>query len=377
MRASVRCGEANEGGASEWIDVRRALSHEIGSPERAFGSSRNSCSFGGHAFIRIAAVVGAGAKTIAKPAERQAGGLRYTHDVPAAGNGVAKRVQAAFGIERRTICCGENHAGSSNRGADDSRARDAHADGPGSLIACSGDDCSPCAQPSCRCSCRREFAANFLRFVKLGEKLHVDAGFVEDFARPCAMGDVQHQRARSVRDINGGFAREAQADVVLRQHDFADALPILRFVFADPKKFGEREVCEWRIAGELDKSIETDGALELFGLRFGALVAPDESRADDLIVFIKQDSAVHLAGETDGGDGIGGESGGVKRFARCDGGSAPPVARILFCPAWLRAGEIGVFFGARGEDRAASVEDNGAGSAGADVDAEDRNNASF
>jgi hypothetical protein len=86
---------------------------------------------------------------------------------------------------------------------------------------------------------------------------------------------------------------------------------------------------------------------------------------------------MHLAGETDGGDGIGGEAGGVKRFANREGRGAPPVAGILFCPAWLRAGELSVLFGARGEDRASPVEDNGAGSAGADVDAEDRNTASF
>jgi hypothetical protein len=86
---------------------------------------------------------------------------------------------------------------------------------------------------------------------------------------------------------------------------------------------------------------------------------------------------VHLAGETDGGDGFGGEAGRLECFANRECRGAPPVAGILFSPAWLRTGEICVLFGARGEDRAAPVEDNGAGSAGAYVDAEDRNNASF
>jgi len=86
---------------------------------------------------------------------------------------------------------------------------------------------------------------------------------------------------------------------------------------------------------------------------------------------------MHLAGEADGGDGIGGESGRLERFANRERRGAPPVAGILFCPAWLRAGELSVLFGPRGEDRSAPVEDNGAGSASADVDAEDRNTASF
>jgi hypothetical protein len=86
---------------------------------------------------------------------------------------------------------------------------------------------------------------------------------------------------------------------------------------------------------------------------------------------------VHLAGETYGGDGFGGEPGRLERFTNRERRGAPPVAGILLCPAGLRAGELSVLFGARGEDRPAPVEDNRAGSAGADVDAEDGNTASF
>ncbi len=112
-------------------------------------------------------------------------------------------------------------------------------------------------------------------------------------------------------------------------------------------------------------------------MRFGALITPDEGGADDFVFFIEQNGAVHLAGETYGGDGIGGESGRLERFANRERRGTPPVAGILFCPAGLRTGEIGVLFGARGEDRAALVEDNRAGSTGADVDAKGRDNASF
>ncbi|MGB2671417.1 MAG: hypothetical protein WAO11_11925, partial [Candidatus Acidiferrum sp.] len=74
------------------------------------------------------------------------------------------------------------------------------------------------------------------------------------------------------------------------------------------------------------------------------LIAPDESGADDFVVFIEKDGAVHLAGKADGGDGFGFESGELECFANCDGGGAPPVARILLRPAGLRAGEVGVLF---------------------------------
>jgi hypothetical protein len=86
---------------------------------------------------------------------------------------------------------------------------------------------------------------------------------------------------------------------------------------------------------------------------------------------------VHLAGESDGGDGFGCEARGLEGFAnrQCDG--APPVARILLRPAGLRTGEVGVLFRARRQDRAVFVEEDGAGSAGSDVDAEDGDTASF
>jgi len=118
----------------------------------------------------------------------------------------------------------------------------------------------------------------------------------------------------------------------------------LRLVLADPKKFGEGEICQGRIAGQLDEAIETDGAFELLGLGFGALVAPDESGANDFVVFVEKDGAVHLAGKADGGDGFGFEAGGLERFANGEGGGAPPVARVLLRPAGLRAGKVGVLF---------------------------------
>jgi len=85
---------------------------------------------------------------------------------------------------------------------------------------------------------------------------------------------------------------------------------------------------------------------------------------------------VHLAGKSDGDDGIRVEAGSLKGFANRERCGAPPVARILLCPAGLRAGEIGVLFGARGENGAALVEDDRTGSAGPYVDAENRNTAS-
>jgi hypothetical protein len=66
---------------------------------------------------------------------------------------------------------------------------------------------------------------------------------------------------------------------------------------------------------------------------------------------------MHLAGKSDGGDGLGGEARSLERFANSKGGGAPPVARVLLRPAGLRAGEIGMLLRTRSEDGAVLIED--------------------
>lgn len=117
------------------------------------------------------------------------------------------------------------------------------------------------------------------------------------------------------------------------------------------------------------QAFEADGALELFGLCFRALIAPDERGADDFVVRVEKDGAVHLAGKSDAGDGVASEPGGCDGFADGKSGGAPPVAWVLLGPARLWTGKVGVLFGAGGEDGAAVVEDNGASSAGSNINA--------
>jgi len=63
------------------------------------------------------------------------------------------------------------------------------------------------------------------------------------------------------------------------------------------------------------------------------------------------------------------ESGDLQGFADGKSSSTPPVARILLGPARLRARKVGVLFGAGGENGAVIVEDDGASSAGSNINA--------
>ncbi len=110
--------------------------------------------------------------------------------------------------------------------------------------------------------------------------------------------------------VDGVGAGEPVAHVVLGAHDVRDFGEHFRLVVADPQQFGQGEVGERGIGGELDELLAADVAAaelirEPLALRLGADVAPDEGGAQDLAVFVEHDGAVHLAGEADGVDGCG------------------------------------------------------------------------
>src|SRR5262249_41591734 len=84
----------------------------------------------------------------------------------------------------------------------------------------------------------------------------------------------------------------------------------------------------------------------------------------------------HLAGKAHSRDGVTGKFCGLQRFANGEACGTPPVARILLSPAGFGTREVGVFFDARAKYCAVFIQNDGAGAAGANVNAEDRNEAS-
>src|SRR4029077_19285508 len=104
--------------ASVRIEMRRALAHQIGSPQEAVGTGRDSGGFGGELVVGFAGATGIYCKSVAEPTQREAGGLGDAHDVPAPRNGVAKRVNAAKRIKSGAIRGRKNNARSADSGAD-------------------------------------------------------------------------------------------------------------------------------------------------------------------------------------------------------------------------------------------------------------------
>src|SRR5437660_9463266 len=95
MGTRVRSGEADESSARVGVKMRSSLAHQVGSPQEAVGTDGNFGGLGGELIVGFAGAAGVCGKGVAEPAQGKAGGLRDAHDVPASGDGVAKRMDAA------------------------------------------------------------------------------------------------------------------------------------------------------------------------------------------------------------------------------------------------------------------------------------------
>ncbi len=144
-------------------------------------------------------------------------------------------------------------------------------------------------------------------------------------------------------------------------------------MLAYPEKFRQREIRQGGVRGELNDAFCADLLIQLAALRLGADVAPDERRTDYVVVGVEHDRAVHLAGKSYAGDVGALEIGLGERVPDGNAAGAPPVLRILLRPSDFRRGEVGVLFGCRCDHLAALVDDERAGSAGANVNAEQEN----
>ena len=158
--------------------------------------------------------------------------------------------------------------------------------------------------------------------------------------RPTAIGYIEQKRAGSVRHVDGTFAGQAEANVILGQHDVGDAGPILRLTFAHPEKFGQRKVGQRRIAGEANQRVAAENVFQFAALGLAALVAPDDGLAHDLVRGVEKNRAVHLPGEADTGDVFRAQIGRVQNVTDGKSAGSPPVLRILLSPSGPRAGEV-------------------------------------
>src|SRR5215813_6444195 len=120
------------------------------------------------------------------------------------------------------------------------------------------------------------------------------------FRSPPPARDLEQERPGRVCRVDRPLAREAQADVVLGQHDAADPLVHLGLVPAQPEELRRREAGQRPVPGERDQTLEPDPLLDLRTLRGRALVVPQDRGAEHLPLLVEAHEAVHLAREAEG-----------------------------------------------------------------------------
>src|SRR5581483_1133158 len=162
-------------------------------------------------------------------------------------------------------------------------------------------------------------------FIDFGQEVGVNLQLRSDDGGPAALSHIEEQSTGGIGNVNATFASQAEANVVLRQEHGAHMLPDFGLVLAHPQQLGKGESGQCWIGGELNQSPSADSLGNFPALFSGALITPDDGRAQYFVFFIEQDCTVHLAGEADSGDRIRLQTGLRERRLDCLAGCSPPV----------------------------------------------------
>ena len=105
--------------------------------------------------------------------------------------------------------------------------------------------------------------------------------------------------------------------------------------YGGPQDFARRKSGERRVCRDFKIPLLADKGMDFFAFGGGALVAPQDSRTQHLVVFVQHNKRMHLTGQPNAAHGSGVCAALLKHGARAGADRLPPVLRILFRPAVL------------------------------------------
>ena len=201
-------GQADERAPGERIGMRAALAGEVRQEEQPVAARRRPSP----AAVDEVAELDARRERVAEPAQAAGGREHHRHEVPAAGHGVAERVDAAVRLvqtagrssrRRRRTCPSERAIVPGPTRPDPDRV--------GRLVAAAGHDRRPGPQAG-RGGRRRLTDAGDLRTLERRRQPgRIDPERVDDLGRPVARGEVEQERARRRRPCRWRARRSAAA----------------------------------------------------------------------------------------------------------------------------------------------------------------------
>ena len=123
-----------------------------------------------------------------------------------------------------------------------------------------------------------------------------------------------------------------ETDEVLGQQDVAHLRIHFRFILGHPQDLGGGESGQCDIPADGDEFLTAEALMDLVALCLGALVVPQDRRAQHLPGLIQQHQPVHLAGQTHRPDALRCRAGFLDDCADGFLCAIPPQVRVLFTP---------------------------------------------
>ena len=349
------------------VHVGRALAGEVGQEQEPVGAGRHGSGLLQQRRERIAVAGVERGDLVAVPGQSTARGQDDAHQVVAAGNRGAERVERTLGVDARRRAVHEQGA----RGADRADAMpvldQAGADRGAGIVAAAGDHGRAGRQAGRGGSLGGQPAGDLgpLEHPRQQVRRHLQGG--QDLDAVVAAGEVEEQGAGRVRGVGRVLAGEPQADEVLGQEQLGDPGGGVGLLVAQPQQLGRLHPGAGAVAGDRDQPLAPEPALDLGAFGVGAGVVPQQGRADRRALAVEEHRAVHLAGEADPGEVVSGEMWG--EFAQHGDRRGPPGLWLLLGPAGAggeqRVGAVGA-----GEHGAVCRQNDALGTTGADVDAD-------
>ena len=189
-----------------------------------------------------------------------------------------------------------------------------------------------------------ERSHDFETFVELGEHALGDAAQFQHLLGPAAVLNVQKQHAARVREVSRERPREAVGKVVLGQHDLGDLREVLGLMLSHPENFRRGEARKGDVACPCGELVLADRPVEVSDFLLRAAVVPKNGGADDIVVLIECNEAVHLPAEGDALDGrliLPREE-----FMKAAENGGEPVLGVLLAPTGVGIGDrvsLGIF----------------------------------
>ena len=244
---------------------------------------------------------------------------------------VREGVHAGEGVVVHLAYHSVHHSGGAGGGGDFARVEDIEAEGVVGLVAGTVGDGDASREPDFVGSGSAEPALLSEGRTDGGDDTFVESEPVQQPGRERTLLEIPEDTLGKAAHGGAGLAGEAQGDIVPGEHYLVDLPEYLGLVILHPRKLGGGEV-SGRVEQMLQAILRAQGLEGLLPVGNGAGVAPDDGGAEGFAVLVHAHQAVHLVGDTDGGDILAGGSGNPHHLGRGYFHIAPPGIGVLLGP---------------------------------------------